>query len=172
MTKVTIIIAAVASACIALLVHTQYIRYAAATKGHLYVISRADEISSKQVKDKMKQTLIDASSEAILIMNNEEPVHAGCGLTKDGKPPQDPLDFKSYTPCWAVDRQRANELREKMLATIDRQPVYFGMLPSSEIGGPPRLQRRDAFWVGIILPLSLVFLAIILLFLAPTRKSR
>jgi hypothetical protein len=167
MTRATALVAAIAIAFFAVLIHMHYIDYAAATEGHLYVISRADSATTQRVLEERKQYLLKLSNAEIL---NNKNAYARCGLTKYGKPPKDTLDFNSYTPCWAIDSQ-ADVLRKKMVAALYNQPVYFGLLPSHELSGSPSKRSSDAFWLGVILPLALAFLAIILSVTSSKRRS-
>lgn len=51
----------------------------------------------------------------------------------------------------------ANEkLRQELITNARGVVVPYGIAPSKNVGGSDRLRKRDAFWFGIILPISLL----------------
>jgi hypothetical protein len=185
MKKIRIVIS-IALLLVATLIHGHYIDYGAAPEGHLIVLSTASQTSALHVRDELKKPLIEATWRDILEMNGEAvnwdhaakgAVNAAIASTdmENAKTPEERDAAKSALDIaennmFPESEARARELRNMMLRSLDNKVVYFGMLPSNQIGGSPRLQRRDAFWVGIILPLTLVALAILCMLIPLGRR--
>lgn len=178
---------AVALTLIALLIHFQYIEYGSATNGHILRLAPApsDWVDIKQMR--RKAVLIEADDATIMEgLDPTSPLpgratragfeaaaaaaYAAAMAVDDDRTP-DSLEAETEAKLRDAEsdaarskvRERARELRNIELAKIADSRGYFGMLPTRDLDGTDSRSRDKAFWIGLIVPVVVIFFAILII---------
>lgn len=197
MKRAALIVGAVGLLVIAAIVHAYHIDYRTAIDGHIFSFGELDRASSDRVRSEMRNRL--AAQPGIDRLRKHDPLGwqalerkhmlargglaaSAAALAADemggdvDRMKQAEID--AHEASEAVTRieneitAKIRALNRRQLNKIDDTNVPFGLLPSKNIGGSPRLARRDAFWIGIVLPMVLAIGSMLLLMLARNATGR
>ena len=163
--KLPVLVLSAALVLIAIFCHLFYVEYRASTTDLIFKIRDADqnnEVTNARVKE------IASLSPVYLYEANKGWYKENASLTASERSDlskliaahpygDDPgvaqiLVSEAYLKkTWATEK-----LRQQLITSARRVVVPYGIAPSKNVGGSERLRKRDAFWFGIILPISLL----------------
>lgn len=187
-----------ATVVMAVLLHGHYIRYGVADKGHVLQLWPSAGAEAKLIREEKKNAVLRKEwwefselSRSQLLGQLDE-IQSKYGLIDSAEAAEAAADAveltdaearqahakmygdKAQTSQLAKDAELKNlmskpEQKRKMaLAAIDSQPIYFGLLATNIDKAAPRKSINEAFWLGVVVPISLVVIALLL---AAQRRS-
>lgn len=161
--------------------HAYYTSYGNAADGFLVKLSRASPEAASVVHDALKKPLVETAWKKMLNDSGEgisyEESRAAVKLATETAVAELMLeDAKSEVERAAAEaelsrleaidpypksRLKAHKLLKIELGKIDTIDVYYGILPAKNLAGGARFSNEKSFWLGVVLPLALVIVALV-----------